>query len=66
MIAASLRVGKRTLPSLMEYRHSTDTSPLPDSPNQAPFPSTILELGREWTSTTVYRFGANTNEDYRD
>jgi aldose 1-epimerase len=28
----------------------------PDSPNQPRFPSTVLEAGRLWTSTTVYRF----------
>jgi aldose 1-epimerase len=28
----------------------------PDSPNHPQFPSTILEPGRVWSSTTVYRF----------
>jgi len=28
----------------------------PDSPNHPHFPSTVLEAGRAWSSTTVYRF----------
>ncbi len=28
----------------------------PDSPNQAHFPSTVLEAGRDWSSSTVFRF----------
>jgi aldose 1-epimerase len=34
-----------------------ETQHFPDSPNHPQFPSTILEPGREWTSTTVYRLG---------
>jgi aldose 1-epimerase len=34
-----------------------ETQHFPDSPNHPHFPSTILELGREWTSSTVYRLG---------
>lgn len=33
-----------------------ETQHYPDSPNQPRFPSTVLEPGRVWTSTTVYRF----------
>lgn len=33
-----------------------ETQHFPDSPNHAEFPSTILEAGRTWSSTTVYRF----------
>ena len=34
----------------------------PDSPNQPQFPSTVLEAGRTWRSTTVYRFGTTAPE----
>jgi aldose 1-epimerase len=33
-----------------------ETQHFPDSPNHPQFPSTILEPGRVWCSTTVYRF----------
>jgi aldose 1-epimerase len=33
-----------------------ETQHFPDSPNQPRFPSTVLEPGRVWTSTTIYRF----------
>jgi aldose 1-epimerase len=36
-----------------------ETQHFPDSPNHPQFPSTILEPGREWSSTTVYRLGTN-------
>jgi aldose 1-epimerase len=35
---------------------SLETQHFPDSPNHPSFPSTILEPGRVWRSTTVYRF----------
>jgi aldose 1-epimerase len=35
---------------------SLETQHFPDSPNHPQFPSTILEPGRVWTSTTIYRF----------
>jgi aldose 1-epimerase len=34
-----------------------ETQHFPDSPNQPSFPSTILEPGREFRSTTIFRFG---------
>jgi len=34
-----------------------ETQHFPDSPNQKDFPSTVLEPGQEYQSTTVYRFG---------
>ncbi len=34
-----------------------ETQHFPDSPNQPAFPSTILEPGQRFTSTTEYRFG---------
>jgi aldose 1-epimerase len=33
-----------------------ETQHFPDSPNHPEFPSTILEAGQTWSSTTVYRF----------
>jgi aldose 1-epimerase len=33
-----------------------ETQHFPDSPNHPQFPSTILEAGCVWSSTTVYRF----------
>jgi aldose 1-epimerase len=35
---------------------SLETQHFPDSPNRPQFPSTILEPGRVWSSTTIYRF----------
>jgi aldose 1-epimerase len=35
---------------------SLETQHFPDSPNHPQFPSTILEPGRVWSSTTIYRF----------
>jgi aldose 1-epimerase len=40
-----------------------ETQHFPDSPNHAEFPSTILEPGRVWSSTTVYRFSNNKLRD---
>ncbi len=34
-----------------------ETQHYPDSPNHPEFPSTILEPGKKYTSTTVYKFG---------
>ena len=35
-----------------------ETQHFPDSPNQAKFPSTVLEPGQVYQSTTVWKFGA--------
>lgn len=35
-----------------------ETQHFPDSPNQPQFPSTILELGQKYKTTTVYKFSA--------
>ena len=35
-----------------------ETQHFPDSPNQPDFPSTVLEAGETYRSTTVYRFSA--------
>jgi aldose 1-epimerase len=46
--------------SSMVYRQSDafclETQHFPDSPNQPDFPSTVLEPGDEFTSTTIYAF----------
>ncbi|WP_235918496.1 aldose epimerase family protein [Sediminibacterium soli] len=34
-----------------------ETQHFPDSPNQPAFPSTVLEPGKQYRSTTTYRFG---------
>lgn len=39
-----------------------ETQHFPDSPNHPHFPSTVLEPGREWSSTTVYRFSRKPTE----
>lgn len=41
-----------------EYRSGLclETQHFPDSPNQPEFPSTVLEPGKPFTSTTVYKF----------
>ena len=42
------------------YRQSDafclETQHFPDSPNQPGFPSTVLQPGEEYRSTTIYRF----------
>jgi aldose 1-epimerase len=38
------------------YGFCLETQHFPDSPNQKNFPSTVLEPGQEYRSTTVYRF----------
>lgn len=40
------------------YGFCLETQHFPDSPNQPSFPSTVLEPGAEYRSTTVFRFGA--------
>jgi aldose 1-epimerase len=39
-----------------------ETQHFPDSPNHPEFPSTRLEAGRTWSSTTVYRFSTHPME----
>ncbi|RMG54046.1 MAG: galactose-1-epimerase, partial [Bacteroidetes bacterium] len=34
-----------------------ETQHFPDSPNHPAFPSTVLEAGAVFRSTTIYRFG---------
>lgn len=42
-----------------DYRSAfcMETQHFPDGPNQKTFPSIVLEPGKEYTSTTVYKFG---------
>jgi aldose 1-epimerase len=44
------------------YRQSAaytfETQHFPNSPNQASFPSTVLNAGQTFTTTTIYQFGA--------
>lgn len=37
-------------------RFALETQHFPDSPNQANFPSTVLDAGKTYTSRTIYRF----------
>ena len=50
-------VGKGDTPYELRTGFCLETQHFPDSPNQADFPSTILEPGEVYESTTVYRFG---------
>jgi galactose mutarotase-like enzyme len=38
------------------YGFCLETQHFPDSPNKPSFPSTILEPGKEYSTTTVYKF----------
>ena len=40
-----------------------ETQHFPDSPNHPQFPTTLLEPGCVWTSTTVYRFSTMSHSD---
>ena len=40
-----------------------ETQHFPDSPNQPHFPTTVLEPGQVWSSTTVYRFSTMSHAD---
>lgn len=44
------------LPNSFRTSFCLETQHFPDSPNQADFPNTILEPGKEFTSTTIYKF----------
>ena len=49
--------GKNGKPLVFRGSLCLETQHFPDSPNQKNFPSTILETGQEYKSTTVYKFG---------
>jgi aldose 1-epimerase len=44
--------------AVYKHRHGfcMETQHFPDSPNQPKFPSTILRPGKQYQSTTIYRF----------
>ncbi|RZJ98765.1 MAG: galactose-1-epimerase, partial [Flavobacterium sp.] len=44
------------LPNSYRTSFCLETQHYPDSPNQSHFPNTILELGKEFVSTTIYKF----------
>ncbi len=50
--------GKSGKPYQFRNGFCLETQHYPDSPNQPSFPSTILQPGKTWQSTTVYKFGA--------
>ena len=49
-------IGKSGKPYLKRGAFCLETQHFPDSPNQADFPSTLLEPGETYKSTTVYKF----------
>ncbi|WP_235040430.1 aldose epimerase family protein [Vreelandella profundi] len=54
-------IGKQGKPYGQRSGFALETQHYPDSPNQAAFPSTILEPGETYRSRTVYRFSAQQN-----
>ena len=50
-------MGKGGVPIGKNYGFCLETQHYPDSPNHPDFPSTILEPGRKYRTTTVLRFG---------
>jgi aldose 1-epimerase len=51
-------VGKGGVKYQHRYGLCLETQHFPDSPNKPEFPTTVLEPGKTYTSTTVYRFSA--------
>jgi aldose 1-epimerase len=49
-------VGKKNHPYVYRSGFCLESQHYPDSPNRSEFPSTILEAGQKYSSTTVYRF----------
>jgi aldose 1-epimerase len=49
-------IGKKNHPYVYRSGFCLETQHYPDSPNKPEFPSTILEPGRKYLSTTIYRF----------
>ncbi len=52
-------VGKRGIPYRYRTAFCLETQHFPDSPNKDNFPKTILNLGEEYYSICIYRFGTN-------
>ncbi len=53
------RSGKNGQPYIRHGALALETQHFPNSPNEPGFPSTILRPGGQYSSRTVYRFGAN-------
>ncbi len=51
--------GKAGVKYDFRYGFCLETQHFPDSPNQSAFPTTLLNPGEVYKSTTVYRFGVN-------
>jgi aldose 1-epimerase len=49
-------VGKGGVKYQRRFGFCLETQHYPDSPNKPEFPTTVLEPGKAYTSTTVYRF----------
>ena len=49
-------IGKGNIPYKYRTGLCLETEHYPDSPNQPQFPSTVLEPGEEYSTTTIYRF----------
>jgi len=51
-------IGKNGISYKHRYGLCLETQHFPDSPNKPQFPSTVLNPGKKYSSTTVYRFSA--------
>jgi aldose 1-epimerase len=51
-------VGKGGVAYQFRFGFCLETQHFPDSPNKPQFPSTVLEPGKTYASTTIYRFSA--------
>ncbi len=49
--------GKNGVPYAKHSGFCLETQRFPDSPNHANFPSSLLKVGDEYVSTTIYKFG---------
>nr|WP_273569002.1 hypothetical protein [Maribacter sp. Hal144] len=49
-------MGKDDKPFIFRGAICLETQHFPDSPNRPDFPSTVLEPGAEYRSSTVYKF----------
>ncbi len=50
-------IGKGGVPYLSRSAICLETQHFPDSPNHPNFPSTVLNPGQDYVSTTIYKFG---------
>jgi aldose 1-epimerase len=51
------KVGKGGIAYAFRHGFCLETEHFPDSPNQSKFPSVVLEPGKTYQTTTVYKFG---------